>query len=45
MKEHKTLLKLLQKAYDNVEANQNGRQIDNDYTDDIVETVKTELEK
>ena len=31
MKEHKTLLKLLQKAYDNVEANQNGRQIDYDY--------------
>lgn len=31
MKEHKTLLKLLQKAYDNGEANQNGRQIDYDF--------------
>ena len=31
MKEHKTLLKLLQKAYDNVEANQNGRQIEYDF--------------
>lgn len=31
MKKHKTLLKLLQKAYDNGEANQNGRQIDYDY--------------
>ena len=31
MKEHKTLLKLLQKAYDNGEANQNGRQIEYDF--------------
>lgn len=31
MKKHKTLLKLLDKAYDNVEANMNGRQIDYDY--------------
>lgn len=31
MKEHKTLLKLLQKAYNNGEANQNGRQIAYDY--------------
>lgn len=30
MRMHKTLLKLLQKAYDNGEANQNGRQIDYD---------------
>lgn len=31
MKEHKTLLKLLQKAYDKGEANQNGRQIEYDF--------------
>lgn len=31
MREHKTLLKLLDKAYYNGEANQNGRQIDYDF--------------
>lgn len=43
MREHKTLLKLLDKAYYNGEANQNGRQVDYDFGRRIVGELESKF--